>query len=45
VQLAGEPESARQWLEKSLANSKRVGSKDGIAQSTEAIRRLKVPAK
>lgn len=45
VQLAAEPESARQWFEKSLTHSKRVGSRDGVAQSTEALRLLKVPVK
>ena len=45
MQLAGEPESARQWFEKSLTHSKRIGSKDGVAQSTEALRLLKLPAK
>lgn len=44
AELAGDLDAARGWFEKSKAHSARVGSREGMAQSAEAISRLK-PAK
>lgn len=45
AELAGDARSARLWLEKSAEQAKRVGSREGVAQAQDAIRRLPPPIK
>ncbi|SCZ98776.1 BZ3500_MvSof-1268-A1-R1_Chr3-1g05612 [Microbotryum saponariae] len=40
AELAKDKDSARKWFEKSRAQAVRIGSRDGLEQSSEAIRRL-----
>ncbi|SGY48353.1 BQ5605_C001g00644 [Microbotryum silenes-dioicae] len=40
AELAKDKDSARKWFEKSRAQAVRIGSRDGLEQSLEAIRRL-----
>ncbi|KAM0749685.1 hypothetical protein T439DRAFT_348509 [Meredithblackwellia eburnea MCA 4105] len=39
-ELAGDKKSARAWFEKSSKQSLRIGMREGVLQSTEALRRL-----
>lgn len=41
AELAGDVRSARLWLEKSGEQAKRVGSREGVAQAQDALKRLK----